>query len=223
MKRNSAPLLTASVKKQRKQAVLNKLVERRPSPMGGDGLFALASFKLGQPIASYDGELISAEEAERRFASGQPAAHYQLDFRGGSIAPDISALGAHVANHSCAANSFLKNAPFHDRPVLFAMSPVSAGDEVTHWYGWSHEQPLECRCGARACLGTIGIKAGKLDQREIERIIAVAEQNSNWMMLSSLIEASPDAVFAWLSSQHAALLARYKQQLRQLMDIIGFW
>src|SRR5437868_2006715 len=112
MKMRGAPLLTASVKKQRKQALLNKLVERRPSPMGEDGLFALTSFKPGEPIASYDGELISAEEGERRFAAGDPTALYQQSFRGSSIAPDISTLGAHVANNSCAPNACLKSVPF---------------------------------------------------------------------------------------------------------------
>jgi SET domain-containing protein len=221
MKVRGAPFLTAAVKKQRKQALLNRLVERRPSPLGGDGLFALTNFKLGQPIASYDGELISTEESERRFAAGDPTALYHQTASTGSIAPDISTLGAHVANNSCAPNAALKNVPYHDRPVLFALSDVHAGYEITHWYGWSHEQPLVCRCGARACLGTIGWQAGKADMREIERIISVAEQNSNWIMLAALIELSPDSILPWLSAQHPALLARYKQELAHLLRLIG--
>lgn len=221
MKVHGGPLLTAAVKKQRKQALLNKLVERRPSPSGGDGLFALTSFKLGQPIASYDGELISAEEAERRFAAGDPAAFYHQTVSGGSIVPDIPSLGAHVANSSCAPNAGLKNVSYHDRPVLFALSDVHAGEEITHWYGWSHEQPLVCNCSARACLGTIGWQAGKADMREIERIISVAEQNSNWVMLTALIELSPDSILPWLSAQHPALLARYKERLAHLLRLIG--
>jgi hypothetical protein len=113
-----------------------------------------------------------------------------------------------VANNSCAPNAGLENVSDHDRPVLFALSDVHASEEITHWYGWSHEQPLVCRCGARACLGTIGWKAGKADMREIERIIGVAEQNSNWVMLAALIELSPDSILPWLSAQHPALLVR---------------
>jgi hypothetical protein len=221
MKLRDAPFLTAAVKRQRKQALLNKLVERRPSPLGGDGLFALTGFKLGQPIASYDGEFISAEESERRFAAGDPEALYHQSFRAGYIVPDIATLGAHVANNSCAPNAGLKSVSFHERPVLFALCDVHAGAEITHWYGWSHEQPLVCRCGARACLGTIGWQAGKADMREIERIIGVAEQNSNWVMLAALIELSPDSILAWLSAQHPALLARYKQHLSHLLRLIG--
>lgn len=202
------PRVTAADKK----ALRNQLVERRPSAIVGDGLFAMTSFRRGDAVASYDGKLITEEEGERRFAEGDPVALYHQGFRGGYVVPDVASLGAHLANHSCAPNTLVDAVPFHDRPVMIAMTDIAAGDELTQWYGWVHKFPMQCRCGYRRCLGTIGWKPGAMSNIEVDRIATMAMHNDNWLMLEALVAPSPAVTLPYLEARHPTVFAWFRDR-----------
>ncbi len=57
-------------------------------------------------------------------------------------------------NHGCDPNCFFDTATLQ----LIALKPITAGEEMRFFYPsaeWDMDQPFECTCGAKNCIGTV--------------------------------------------------------------------
>ena len=105
----------------------------RPSPIQGDGVFAVEDVPWGRKILEYRGALIDDKEAARRIAAGANAI---MDLGGGqNIDGFDNGNGAALINHSrTKANCFL----LREKGKVWLVAGVEcikAGEELTYDYG----------------------------------------------------------------------------------------
>uniref|UniRef100_A0A7S0RQ64 SET domain-containing protein n=1 Tax=Chlamydomonas leiostraca TaxID=1034604 RepID=A0A7S0RQ64_9CHLO len=70
-------------------------------------------------------------------------------------------------NHSCDPNVFFDTAAFK----LVALRDIAEGDELCFFYPsteWHMASPFQCRCGTKACIGTIA-GASQMTQEQLAR------------------------------------------------------
>jgi len=111
----------------------------------GLGLFAEQSYKKGDFVIEYTGELISPEEADRR------GGKYLF-----TVTDDVILDGKgreHIAryiNHSCKPNCYAEVDEDEERVFIYANRNIKAGEEITYDYGKEyfddHIKPYGCRC-----------------------------------------------------------------------------
>lgn len=140
------------------------MIEVRQSPVHGNGVFATEKIPAGTLVCVYGGELISAEEAERRAAERSrenPKAPIYVFGIDENLCIDAADTGAEnparFVNHSCDENcEALWNAR-ERRLEIRAARDIAAGEELSFDYGFGltgfFEHP--CRCGAKNCVGYI--------------------------------------------------------------------
>ncbi|HVQ77451.1 MAG TPA: SET domain-containing protein-lysine N-methyltransferase [Candidatus Binatia bacterium] len=135
----------------------------RPSPIQGQGVFALRAIPAGTQIIEYTGEMITAEEADNRYDDTTMERHHTFLFSlddGRCIDAGVNGNEARFINHSCDPNCAAIETDGHI--WIEAMRPIAAGEELTYDYAYERSEIDEalaglyvCRCGARACRGTI--------------------------------------------------------------------
>jgi uncharacterized protein len=138
-------------------------IEVRESPIQGRGVFALRLIPAGTRIIEYTGEVISDEEADRRYDDGGMLRHHTFLFSledGRCIDAAVGGNDARFINHSCAPNCQALEA--HSRIWIEALRPIEGGEELTYDYAYARSECDEalwalyvCRCGAPECRGTI--------------------------------------------------------------------
>jgi SET domain-containing protein len=135
----------------------------RPSPIQGLGVVALGPIRAGTRIIEYTGEVISAEEADRRYDDHAMERHHTFLFGlddGRCIDAAVAGNDARFINHSCDPNcAAIEEA---GRIWIEAIRPIAAGEELSYDYAYERSEIDEalaglyvCRCGAAACRGTI--------------------------------------------------------------------
>ena len=135
------------------------LIELRPSPLDGVGVFAVTPLKTDQRIAAG-----IAEADYRRLISWSSLGDYDIAVREkiaafcigtpeGFIPPDKLDFN-HLSvewylNHSCDGN-----VGFDEDGDFVARRPIRKGDELTYDYALAESNPrfrMECRCGSAHC------------------------------------------------------------------------
>jgi SET domain-containing protein len=147
------------------------LVEVRPSPVAGRGVFALRRIRKGTRLLEYTGERISRAEADRRYddeAAG-PDSHvllFALDRRT-VLDGAVGGSDARFINHSCEPNC---EAVIEEGRILFrALRTIQPGEELGYDYRLEKPGPrtrevealYPCRCGAPGCRGTLLAPRGR--------------------------------------------------------------
>ena len=136
----------------------------RNSPIHGRGVFALRHIPKGARVIEYKGELITDEEADRRYADLHENSPHTMLF---SVESDLVIDGtqqgnsARWINHSCAPNCEIEEEGV--RIFIDARREIRPGDELTYDYnlqlGEPHTRAAKrahaCFCGTRRCRGTM--------------------------------------------------------------------
>lgn len=119
----------------------------RPSPIHSVGVYTSKPIRKGARVVEYDGERITAEEADRRYDGVSRTYLYGLD--DGKTVIDGHGLGAYL-NHSCDPNCEVDE--IKGRVWLFALRDIAAGEELTYDYNlYDGEEDAPCLCGAPRC------------------------------------------------------------------------
>ena len=136
----------------------------RNSPIHGRGVFALTAISKGTRIVEYKGELISDDEADRRYAHlHEHSPHTMLFSLENNLVIDATQRGnsGRWINHSCAPNCQVEEEG--TRIFIDARRDIRPGEELTYDYnlqlGEPHTRAAKrahaCFCGARRCRGTM--------------------------------------------------------------------
>ncbi len=140
------------------------IVEIRDSRIHGRGVYATAAIPSGKRIIEYRGERISHAEANRRYDIAISHTGHTFLFVASPrtvIDGGVNGNDARFINHSCDPNC--ETIVERSRVFVHAARDISPGEEL--WYDYrltweSTDTPAElalyaCRCGARACRGTM--------------------------------------------------------------------
>jgi uncharacterized protein len=138
-------------------------IEVRESPIQGRGVFARRRIGEGTRIIEYTGEVISDEEADRRYEDRTMPRHHTFLFSlddGRCIDGAVGGNDARFINHSCQPNC--QAVESGGRIWIEAIRPIEAGEELTYDYAYARSECDEaltalyvCRCRAPGCRGTI--------------------------------------------------------------------
>lgn len=139
--------------------------EIRASRIQGVGAFATRKIRNGTRLIEYTGELITSDEADRRYPDDESQArHHTFLF---AIDDDVvvdAAVGGNEArfiNHSCAPNC---DAVIDDARIwIETIRDIKPGEELAYDYAFVLEERhtpaakrrYPCSCGAPTCRGTI--------------------------------------------------------------------
>ena len=136
----------------------------RNSPIHGRGVFALTPISKGTRIVEYKGELISDDEADRRYAHlHEHSPHTMLFSLENKLVIDATRRGnsGRWINHSCAPNCQVEEEG--TKIFIDACRDIRPGEELTYDYnlqlGEPHTRAAQrahaCFCGTRRCRGTM--------------------------------------------------------------------
>lgn len=125
----------------------------RPSPIHGQGLFAIAPIASGDIVAVKGGHVLSAAQW-RALEPALGSAEIQLG-EDLFIAPvDAAAREGSMVylNHACEPNCAIAG-----QIVFVAMRDIAVGEELTHDWATTDDldYDLACRCGSATCRGRI--------------------------------------------------------------------
>jgi SET domain-containing protein len=139
------------------------LLRVRPSRIQGRGVFAARSIAEGTRIIEYVGEVISEEEADRRYDDRAMERHQTYLFQladGRCIDGAVDGNEARLINHSCEPNCEAVEVNGHI--WIESIRPIAAGEELSYDYAYERVEDDEtlaslyvCRCGAARCRATI--------------------------------------------------------------------
>lgn len=136
----------------------------RRSAVHGTGLFATRTIEKGEKIIEYVGQRISHAEADRRHAKKAHDDNHTFLFTIDSktvIDAGVDGNDARFINHSCDPNCevILEDG----RPMIEALRTIAPSEELAYDYNLTREDGdspevekiFACRCGAKACRGTM--------------------------------------------------------------------
>ena len=139
--------------------------EIRRSKIQGRGAFATRRIRAGTRITEYTGELISQDEANRRYEDDAMGRHHTFLFAVDDDRVIDGAVGGNDSryiNHSCAPNCQAVNEG--GRIFVDALATIEPGEELLYDYAYARtpdndnpesEALYACRCGAPTCRGSI--------------------------------------------------------------------
>ncbi len=119
------------------------------------GVYALERIPARRKVIEYTGERISRRETKRR-AEGPLTYLFALDSYW-TVDGAVGGSGAEIINHSCDPNLYSWILQGH---ILYmSRRVILPGEELTVDYRFEEDvDPVACRCGTRACRGTINLK-----------------------------------------------------------------
>lgn len=138
--------------------------EARESKIQGRGVFATRKIPDGTRLIEYRGEVISDEEADRRYPFEEGERHHTFLFRldsGDAIDAQSSRSVAKYINHSCDPNC--EAVEEDGRIFIDAIRDIARGEELVYDYNYILDEPhnaankklYPCNCGSKNCRGTI--------------------------------------------------------------------
>lgn len=155
---------------KKKSSTASRPYRVRKSTIHGRGVFAARKIRKGTRIVEYKGELITWEEAERRYPVDPVPYHtFLFEVGDGSYCMDGTRRGspAKWLNHSCAPNCEAQEDE-DERVYIVALRDIAADTELTYDYNLTFEERISkaeqkrrypCWCGAKKCRGTmLGLK-----------------------------------------------------------------
>jgi SET domain-containing protein len=136
--------------------------EVRPSPIQGQGVFAVRRIRKGTRILEYTGERITPEEADRRYdddAVERPHTFLFTVNKRTVIDGAVHGNEARFINHSCDPNC--EAVDDDGRIFIEALRTIQPGEELTYDYYLERpgryrkewEKRYACHCGAPNCRG----------------------------------------------------------------------
>ena len=139
-------------------------IQVRPSGVHGRGVFAVAPLAKGERVIEYTGELITWPEALRRHPHDPAQPDHTFYFHVDDahvIDGKVGGNSSRWINHACAPNCIAEEAD--GRIFIHTLKAIRPGTELCFDYGLVIEERqtaklkkrFECRCGARACRGTM--------------------------------------------------------------------
>jgi uncharacterized protein len=144
----------------------NKYFEIRRSGIQGRGGFATRRIRKGTRIIEYVGEIISVEEADRRYPENKRERHHTFLFtldRKRIIDAEFDGNDARFINHCCQPNCITVD--YDGRIYIESKRTIEPGEELTYDYRYDRsddpkddkwqEKLYSCHCGAPRCRGTI--------------------------------------------------------------------
>jgi len=142
------------------------MIEVRRSEIQGRGVYTTRRIRKGTWIIQYTGEIITNEEADRRYDDGSMERHHTFLFiLDGKYCIDATSRGsdARFINHSCEPNCEAVSTEDGREIWIVALRTIEPGEELTYDYGYEVEaesaeearRVYPCRCGAPRCRGTI--------------------------------------------------------------------
>jgi SET domain-containing protein len=144
----------------------------RNSRIEGMGAFATERIRKGERVIEYTGEVISAEEGDRRYSEGKlsegPILLFTID-RGRVIDANVNGNDAKYINHSCDPNCESAGQGAHI--YIQAIRTIYPGEELVYDYSLTREpgdDPSEyvCHCGAPNCRGTMLVARPKRTRKK---------------------------------------------------------
>ncbi|XP_059615387.1 nuclear receptor binding SET domain protein [Phlebotomus argentipes] len=149
------------------------------TPRCGWGLVTKQALQEGDFVVEYVGEIINAEEAERRIRKKQEERSnvYYLLTLTKDLTIDAEHKGNHsrFINHSCDPNCITQKWSVNGviKIGIFAIKDIPEGTELTFNYQWEKRGAagMICQCGAQKCLGSIGSEPKKTSKTAIKRKI----------------------------------------------------
>jgi SET domain-containing protein len=162
-RRPSSKRRAASRRGSKEAAPLPAVIVRRSS-LDGRGGFAARRLEAGDRVIEYAGQRISRREADRRddtTVRGRPHTFlFELTSRT-VIDAAVDGNEARFINHSCQPNC--EAVSERGKIIIRALRRIRTGEELTYDYALPRDKELgaaedalyPCRCGARACRGTL--------------------------------------------------------------------
>lgn len=141
----------------------------RRSPIHGNGVFAAIDLVRETELIEYRGRRITHAQANHYYRGDADTGHtflFTLDQRW-LIDANVGGNAARWINHSCRPNCravLVEHVdPRKSRVVIESLRRIRRSEELTYDYGIVLDEPhtatmkriWACRCGARACTGTI--------------------------------------------------------------------
>lgn len=137
----------------------------RTSKIHGNGIYAARKIKAGTKIFEYVGEVISADEADRRHPVNPDDPFHTFFFalgNGDVIDGGVGGNDAKWINHSCEPNCETEETDDH-RVFVIALRDIARGEEIYYDYGLVLDERLtkkvreqyKCLCGTPSCRGTM--------------------------------------------------------------------
>lgn len=127
----------------------------RESRIHRRGVYALEPIPARRKVIEYTGERISRRETKRR-GCGPLTYLFTLDDYW-TLDGAFGGSGAEIINHSCDPN--LYSCIFKGHILYMSKRAIRRGEELTVDYRFDKKiGDVPCRCGARACRGTINLK-----------------------------------------------------------------
>jgi SET domain-containing protein len=144
--------------------------ELRPSPIQGQGVFALRRIRKGTRVAEYVGERITPEEADARYDDDAMEIPHTFLFTVNKRVVIDGAVGGNDSrfiNHSCDPNC--ETVDDGGRIFVETLRTIQPGEELTYDYHLERPGPYRrewdqryaCRCGAHNCRGTLLLRRRK--------------------------------------------------------------
>jgi len=133
----------------------------RQSDIHGRGVFARVALAAGEELIDYHGEVITWQEASRRYESGdQDYGHtFFFDIDDGLVIDGgVNGNESRWINHSCEPNcEFVQQGR---RVFVRALRDIAGGEELLLDYRLELDESDEhghyaCRCGAQSCRRTM--------------------------------------------------------------------
>ncbi|KAK3943968.1 hypothetical protein QBC46DRAFT_14713 [Diplogelasinospora grovesii] len=133
----------------------------------GFGIRSNRSFDPGQIIMEYTGEIITAEECDRRMSEKYKdnECYYLMSYDQNMIIDATTGSIARFVNHSCEPNCRMIKWIVSGQPrmALFAGDrQITTGEELTYDYKFdpfSAKNVQKCLCGSEKCRGVLGPKS----------------------------------------------------------------
>ena len=137
----------------------------RTSKIHGTGVYAARKIPAGTRIFEYVGEIISADEADRRHPVNPDDPFHTFFFALGNgtvIDGNVGGNDAKWINHSCEPNCETEESDDY-RVFIVALRDISRGEELYYDYGLVLDERLtktvkeqyRCLCGTPSCRGTM--------------------------------------------------------------------
>lgn len=137
----------------------------RTSKIHGTGVYAARKIPAGTRIFEYVGEIISADEADRRHPVNPEDPFHTFFFALGNgtvIDGNVGGNDAKWINHSCEPNCETEESDDF-RVFIVALRDISRGEELYYDYGLVLDERLtktvreqyRCLCGTPSCRGTM--------------------------------------------------------------------
>ena len=150
--------------------VRGRRLQVRKSGVHGKGVFVVQPIRKGEAFIEYTGEVIGWPEALRRHPHdpSQPDHTFYFHLDGDQVIDGL--VGGNASrwiNHACAPNCEAEEGD--GRVWLKALRNLKVGEELSFDYGLviderytaALKKRFECRCGAKACRGTMLAPKGR--------------------------------------------------------------